>query len=821
MIAKLLALALLCSPAQDLAQRVGELAHPDPEVVEGARRALAGLEGGERREGALLLLEGFEGASAPERRARAELLIQLADPTLVERVIPLAADPDRLVRALLIDLLARPDLPPASAPARVAALAERAEIDPRSALRSRALEALGELDCSQAVAALARLARSLPPPERARAAASLPTTPRSTRLVAELAAAGFSVDPQARTPDDVLAAVLPLHGRLLADDAEGGERLSDLAPLVLGLSHPSAAVRKGARRAFEELLARLRTLGQAQRADRLLGELASAGIDPRVVHHHRALFALYPGGDPAGAREAARAMRAGRTTRGAGASFVSLSGDELVDGRLWLFRSLYLEGIAELALGRSGAARELLTGAAAVLDATLGERRDRGDDASRLDHVDALHQRALVEVAQALVLLAEGGAPADPSVLEHARATHRLSVEAQGHFARVAGEALTGWDRLFDTELSPYRLLFTGVHLPGLTIERAIELQWELGRALASVAPLELPGFVPAADEPAGELDPSLDPRRRALLDEVQRARLEGVVERIDELSERLANRREPSGELPEEEIAELEALDRRRRLLEGAFATGRPGEDLLELRIPGSQALWLARDLREEGRGIEARRVARRMKEDLEQSGVSNWWYYHGQSLFVRADLLIGSSYTDEDEPRRAEEALLGAVERLEGLERQLTENGARPRDLAPYEALRSTALVSLAVNANVKMGDPERALAYYERAYELRQDEFMTVLLACYRARSGRAAEARHLLREVRPGPQTWYNLACTHALLGETGRALEYLERELLENHSSEASRRRQAEWARGDPDLTNLRGDPRFVELVGER
>ena len=32
---------------------------------------------------------------------------------------------------------------------------------------------------------------------------------------------------------------------------------------------------------------------------------------------------------------------------------------------------------------------------------------------------------------------------------------------------------------------------------------------------------------------------------------------------------------------------------------------------------------------------------------------------------------------------------------------------------------------------------------------------------------------------------------------------------------------AARARQAAWARDDPDLASLRGDPRFTALVGER
>jgi hypothetical protein len=59
----------------------------------------------------------------------------------------------------------------------------------------------------------------------------------------------------------------------------------------------------------------------------------------------------------------------------------------------------------------------------------------------------------------------------------------------------------------------------------------------------------------------------------------------------------------------------------------------------------------------------------------------------------------------------------------------------------------------------------------------------------------------------------------MACTHALLGETEVALEWLKRDLEENHGSPGARARQQEWARSDPDLASLRGDPRFEALVG--
>ena len=125
---------------------------------------------------------------------------------------------------------------------------------------------------------------------------------------------------------------------------------------------------------------------------------------------------------------------------------------------------------------------------------------------------------------------------------------------------------------------------------------------------------------------------------------------------------------------------------------------------------------------------------------------------------------------------------------------------------------------MISLAVNANVKLGDPDKALGYFERAFELDDNEFTRTLLACYRARAGRTQEAREALKETVVSPQNYYNLACTHALLGDRDRALELLRRSLDENFLTPGSRERQKTWARDDPDLKSLRGDPRFEALL---
>ena len=118
--------------------------------------------------------------------------------------------------------------------------------------------------------------------------------------------------------------------------------------------------------------------------------------------------------------------------------------------------------------------------------------------------------------------------------------------------------------------------------------------------------------------------------------------------------------------------------------------------------------------------------------------------------------------------------------------------------------------------------MGDPDRAAAYYERAYALRQDEFMRTLLA-----STARATAR---RRRRPGPLVaaigrvaapGTTSPVRTLWLGDVERALDLLEIELRLGHATDESRDKQKVWAAEDPDLAALRDSPRFRRLVAVR
>jgi tetratricopeptide (TPR) repeat protein len=236
------------------------------------------------------------------------------------------------------------------------------------------------------------------------------------------------------------------------------------------------------------------------------------------------------------------------------------------------------------------------------------------------------------------------------------------------------------------------------------------------------------------------------------------------------------------------------------------------------ELRGPSWLGLRLAQDLREEGRTEECRELGGRMLTAIEDRELEQRFSF-GLQLAAEVQMTIGSSWTADDEPTRATTELEEAVERLESLEDFYVERGV-PQLVEVARSTRANALVSLAVNANVKLQDSDKAREYFEQAYELRQDDFMRVLLACYRARSGLDEEAREILAEVPHAPRFYYNLACTYALLGDRERALDLLERELEENHPSPGSLEQQKDWARRDPDLASLRDDPRFRYLVGD-
>lgn len=65
---------------------------------------------------------------------------------------------------------------------------------------------------------------------------------------------------------------------------------------------------------------------------------------------------------------------------------------------------------------------------------------------------------------------------------------------------------------------------------------------------------------------------------------------------------------------------------------------------------------------------------------------------------------------------------------------------------------------------------------------------------------------------LTRLRPGdPESWYNLACSHALLGARALALSALEDAIQRGYCD-------ADWMESDPDLATLSDDQGFQALV---
>jgi tetratricopeptide (TPR) repeat protein len=73
--------------------------------------------------------------------------------------------------------------------------------------------------------------------------------------------------------------------------------------------------------------------------------------------------------------------------------------------------------------------------------------------------------------------------------------------------------------------------------------------------------------------------------------------------------------------------------------------------------------------------------------------------------------------------------------------------------------------------------------------------------------------ALQADLRLTRLEPDrPRSWYNLACSFALMGMTDKAFDALERAIKLGYTNRPRLKR-------DPDLKSLRGDPRFQRLLG--
>ncbi|MEY2745466.1 MAG: hypothetical protein RL112_508 [Planctomycetota bacterium] len=472
-------------------------------------------------------------------------------------------------------------------------------------------------------------------------------------------------------------------------------------------------------------------------------------------------------------------------------------------------------------VGSAAEARRALDAAEAELRSCWRALQGRAGAGAALGR-SALHQRlASVALARLSLALEERGADfALDAELARLAAACCLEQALAQREAALAGESRHA--SLDSTLDDPEGWLYLR-HDAGARGAAPLAARLALARALAPCAPLELPGL--AALAPA-----AIEDDARAVLDEaraarraVLRATLEAHVADLErgagwqalQVEERERRALEPAAE---ERAALSRASWRHEELVAGAAALERGDESVLsELRTPSWILLEAARAAREEGSYELARALLDGLRADLDADPRSRQWLW-GIEFLAAVESSLGSTLSDQGDPRRAQAELETSLARLEELEALLERRGDAPAVLRALRNQQSSVLVSLAVNANVKQRDPQAALAWFERAWALRKDETMRVLAACYRARAGRAAEARELLSGVASTSAVHYNLACAWALLGEHERALEELRRELDDPRAAPGAIARRKEWARADPDLASLRDDPRFSTLL---
>lgn len=784
---------------------------------EAAERAL--VERGESA--AVSAFANFSTRATGERRARARIVELGGGESCISLALAALADPDETVRATCVRFLARPELAQAELTERIARLAARLKLDPNETVRAAAAQALVEIGTEASVAALDATVDSLAGAERGQVAALVAGSARGRDLArARLVRAAAGQESAA-----VFAALLVPLARSIAETEHGFENESERAPFLAGLRHPDPLVRRAAQSALDALVGRLVGLLESKRADLVLESFERDGLDRCRSLEERARIALLDGRRDDDALARARAL------------IVAAREKDGVDACAWRARAAELETVALIARGELEPAAEASARAAEWAERALAKRLDLSGKSQAIEHARLLLERASIAVTEAARRLAlaipleardgtaSGMASAnaiDPLVLTELRRAHRLALEAQVCAVRNDFNAPTSFDAVIASSIGVHELVLDVPRHPAWSAQRSMSLRIALGRALASVAPLEMIGFTGDPGAPPEIADPHRDPERRTLLVNVRTAECDQLSEELSkELRKQLRTAiGDPLGVDPEERlvVASLQwrlekALEAQRDVQNGDTSS------LVELRSPSSYVAWTARALRDEGRSGDARPFLIAARSALDASAVAQRFYW-GLEMRAEVEIMLGGSWSDDNDPKKAELELSNAVERLKGLEAALRENGASLAIQTAIANQRCSALVALAVNANVKMHDQQRALAWFEEAWTLRKDDFMRVLLACYRARYGRTLAARALLREVTPGPATYYNMACTHALLGEHDLALAFLKRELEENHPTSGALARQKEWARTDPDLESLRDDPRFRALVGD-
>lgn len=780
---------------------------------------------------------GLSGANAdpagvqearPElaRGERLKLALARRDLPPAERLSAALAglgDPDPDLRALAVASLARTEWGDERLSERVSALAEVGAGDVTAALRERALAALGGLESTSSVEFLGERCRVLGGSEALVAARALTRLRGSSEAIDRLVREGLG---QAGVLDTgALAELLQAYGRRLAERPDAGSDPIARAPLIAGRSHPDARVREAAARGLSLALERFLWLGREAHIGAFLEGCTEDGLELRDLDFRAAALLISRGRDLGLALEFAERLADRVDPEFERADFMAAATQRFHGN--YLCAAIHLgERRTELAYPRLARAEQALL---AILLTRPETRRRYGEtsDPDAIAAVGAAERLALCRVLFACLRLAEGANPSDADVVSALRSAHTESLRA-GWIAAVADLDSAGGtlETVLDRDLAPRRLLAGNDRLAAWTRTEWLELLEQMGDGLAAVAGPELPGFSGPALERAADADALADPLRLELLRRTLLARLQAVSARAADPDER--NNRRLWLQVEQTLLGKLSSGDER---------------VFWEERSPSLAALDLARDWHQAGESQRAVDLALALRKALdipEEDRLLPLGTVFRDWLEARVSLVLGSALPDLDRSPEARAELLAAEGRLKALENTLDSQladldqgrlGVRllgevdPRQRLAIEAqrdqtrrLRSDVLVSLAVNANVKLGEPEEALEFFERAHELQQSEFMTALAACYRARAGREAEARYLLDRLSNSPELAYNRACTLALLGDVEPAIQALERDLRDLERTPAAQQRQKRWAATDPDLANLREDPRFQALV---
>lgn len=134
---------------------------------------------------------------------------------------------------------------------------------------------------------------------------------------------------------------------------------------------------------------------------------------------------------------------------------------------------------------------------------------------------------------------------------------------------------------------------------------------------------------------------------------------------------------------------------------------------------------------------------------------------------------------------------------------------------ELEPNNAQYNYRLALLLHENLHRLGEAETA---YRQAIALAPDDpFFYSGLISLLVQQSRQAEARPFIVKMRAMLSTaenWYGLATLDAILGNTEAAIDYLRQAAREVNFNRS-------WARNDPDLSSIRNDARFNEIVGNQ